>query len=69
MKDLIEALLIFQKYLPKDGYPTWCEHDVLHVCCSSTIVSNDDMLRLETLGFFKSDYEEQEFLSYKYGSC
>lgn len=30
MKDLIEALTIFQKYKDVD-YPTHCEHDVLYI--------------------------------------
>ena len=53
--------------MANEMYPTWCEHDVLHVCCDATIVSKDDIVRLDTLGFILDD--EGSFISFKYGSC
>lgn len=71
MDHLIEALTIFKKYVEPDSYaadyPTNCEHDVLSVCISPSLVSQDDLLRLGELGFMPDDYDG--FMSYKYGSC
>lgn len=44
MKDLIQALLIFNKY------------------------SKDDISKLEKLGF-EADYKNDDFFSYRFGSC
>lgn len=61
MEDLIQALLIFQKYLkPGDlGYdfPTECEHDELYVNVNPDIVSVEDKTILLELGFIPSEYE------------
>lgn len=67
MDDLIEALTILRKY-SDERFPTWCEHDKLHVCVSPEKVSEDDINKLGGLGF-KPDYEEDEFYSFKFGSC
>ena len=65
MKDLIEALQIFLKYT-QDRYPTNCNHDELRVSVDPTIVSEEDITRLEQLGFVA--YHE-DFISYRFGSC
>ena len=67
MKDLIEALLIFQKY--KDvAYPTHCDHDVLRIMAvGRDEVSAEDAVRLGQLGFFWS--EEDAWVSFKFGSA
>lgn len=61
MEDLINALLIFQKYIkPEDlayKYPTACEHDALSVNVNPDIVSVEDKTTLYKLGFFPSEYE------------
>ncbi len=54
MKDLIEALLIIQKYLknPDSKYPTSCEHDTLYVCeVNLCDMSLEDVHKLYNLGF------------------
>lgn len=54
MKDLIEALLILQKYLnnPDSEYPTSCEHDMLYVCdVNMKDIPVDDIHKLYDLGF------------------
>ena len=63
---LIEALNILLKYGDVQ-YPTHCEHDVLTVCVDPSIVSKDDIKRLDDLGFFVS--EEGCFKSFEYGSA
>ena len=69
MKDLIEALTILAKYMdPEERWPTHCEHDVLYVChVEPEDVSEEDMKRLDELGFFPND--ELGFQSYRFGSC
>jgi hypothetical protein len=65
VKDLIESFQIFSKYCDEE-YPTWCEHDALHVNVDESIVSEDDIKRLDELGFFVD--EEGGFKSYRFGS-
>lgn len=67
MKDLIEAFTILLKYGNPD-YPTHCEHDELYVNINPSLVSAEDKIRLDELGFFPSD-EHDGFTSYKFGSC
>lgn len=68
MNDLIEALQIFSKYT-NTKYPTWCEHDVMHICdVNPDEVSQEDLERLDDLGFFVSQ-EDGEFMSYRFGSA
>ncbi|MBQ9023848.1 MAG: hypothetical protein IJ105_01350 [Bacilli bacterium] len=68
MKDLIEALKIFEKYIGDEKYPTWAEHDEFGVCCRKEIMTEEDIKKLDELGFF---YDENYdcFVSFKYGSC
>lgn len=66
MDDLIEALTIFRKYANPD-YPTHCEHDTLWICIDPELVTDeDDIKRLDELGFFLSD---DGFQSFKFGSA
>lgn len=71
MSDLTEALTILLKYGDPD-YPIWCEHDALHVGIDAEEVSEKDKGRLEQLGFFLSEEEEEEvdggFISFRFGS-
>ena len=68
MKDLIEALTIFQKYTGPEDSLTSCEHDVMYVCVDPGTVGEADIARLDVLGF-KADRRNQCFQSYRYGSC
>lgn len=67
MSKLIETLQIFLKYGDK-RWPTNCEHDVLYVDIEPRLVSEDDIKRLEALGF-SIDEEGTGFYSYHFGSC
>ncbi len=65
MKDLLEAITIFLKY-GNPEYPTNCSHDEMYVNIDSELVSEEDTIRLEELGFF--DDRSGGFLSFKFGS-
>jgi len=68
MSDLIEALQIFVKY-KNDFSPIYCEHDILHIFISPSLVSKEDIKRLEELSF-KPYYEDDDcFYSLRFGSC
>lgn len=68
MKDLVEALSIFQKY--KDlQWPTHCEHDVLYIMgVTRDEVSGEDQGRLEELGFLWSESDDC-WESFRFGSA
>jgi hypothetical protein len=71
MNDLIEALQILAKY-GNPTFPTHCEHDVLFISpeISPILVSDEDINKLEELGFFVSvEYGEELFKSYRFGGC
>lgn len=68
MEDLIKAMNIFNKYIPDESYPTYCEHDVLRVNCNPELVSQEDIDELSELRF-SADYIENDFYSFKFGSC
>lgn len=67
MKDLIEALTIFLKY-DESRCPTGCEHDTLYVYVAPALVSSEDKVKLETLGFHADD-DEEHFYSFRFGSA
>lgn len=66
MKDLIEALQIMLKH-GDVAYPTHCAHDELHIYPNSMEFTEEEMKRLDELGFFPNDMGG--FMSFKYGSC
>lgn len=67
MNKLIEALQIFLKYGDPER-PTHCEHDVLFINIDAKKVSEEDVKKLNLLGFnYSQNYEC--FISYKFGSC
>lgn len=69
MKDLIEALQIFLKY-GNPYAPTHCEHDVLTVMIDPSDVSDEDIARLDELGFdVGSEYGQEMFTSFRFGSA
>lgn len=67
MTQLIEALQIFLKYADED-YPTGCEHDVLYVYVDPDVVTQEDVEKLEELGFSPAQFGGA-FESTKYGSA
>jgi hypothetical protein len=71
VKDLIEALQILAKYANDSRNPTHCEHDILTVVCVDPAkVSEEDVKRLDELGFFVSEeYGESQFHSFRFGSA
>ena len=70
MKDLITALQIFSKYTDTK-YPTHCEHDEMRIMeVDPALVSAEDKVELEKLGFFvSSECGEEFFISYRFGSA
>ncbi len=67
MEDLIKALQIFLKYGNPD-YPTHCEHDVLYVDINPEKVSEEDLKKLDKLGFIPDEEYDAGFKSYQFGS-
>lgn len=68
MKDLIEALQIFQQYANVNR-PTHCEHDVLMVVdVAQDAVSDGERIRLDNLGFFWDD-ESNTWSSFRFGAA
>lgn len=66
MKDLIEALTIMMK----NGdvkHPTHCSHDELNIYPKIMDFTDDEMKRLEELGFMPNDMGG--FYSFRFGSC
>lgn len=71
MKDLIEALTIFLKYLEdKNSHiATHCEHDELWIVeVGRSDVSAKDHARLDELGFFY-DEDDDSYKSFRFGSA
>lgn len=81
MSKLIEALQIFLKYGDPEC-PTHCEHDELTVVIDPELVSEEDLKKLDELGFFpnydktEEDFDiedhcegDRHFTSYQYGSA
>lgn len=67
MKDLIEALTIFLKYgNPRN--PSGCSHDEFRIYTDPGVVSDEDKVELERLGF-NSDEGSECFYSFRYGSA
>lgn len=71
MNELIEALMIFSKYLTESDYaykwPTSCYNGEMKVSVSPNVVSTQDIIKLQELGF-QPDYYWDNFISIKYGS-
>jgi hypothetical protein len=67
MKDLIEALQILLKYgNPRN--PTHCYDNILNVDINSEEVSEEDIKRLDELGFFIEE-DDDTFTSIRFGRC
>lgn len=71
MEDLIQALLIFSKYIDvKERWPTHCEHDIMMIMniAEESILSEEDNKEVVRLGFHWSD-EHDCWASYRFGSA
>ncbi len=68
MNDLIEALMILNKY-DNPPSPVHCEHDIMLIMVDPDLVSDEDKGRLEDLGVFVSTEHPECFASYKFGSA
>lgn len=66
LSELIQALQIILKY-GDTQYPTNCVHDALYVFPAQQ-VSEEDIIKLEALGFIPDDDIVESFISYKFGS-
>jgi hypothetical protein len=67
MEDLLKSIQIFLKYgNPRN--PSHCEHDCFMIAIDPEIVTEEDKIALEELGFVP-DFEFNSFISYRYGSC
>lgn len=68
MEDLIKALQILLKYDNKE-YPCGCEHDYFYIDINPELVSKEDIIELDKLGFsIDQEYGGDGFGSFKYGS-
>lgn len=67
MKHLIKALTILSKYTESE-YVTSCEHGMLYVHIDPKLVSEEDRIKLDAIGFY-ADYSSYNFTSFAYGSC
>ena len=69
IEDLIKALQIFLKYgNPRN--PSHCEHDYFYISINPELVSEEDIIELDTLGFFiDKEYGGEGFGSFRYSSC
>lgn len=65
MNDLIDALLIMLKH-GDVSHPTHCEHDKLHIYPNSMDFTDEELARLDEIGFYPDD--EHGFYSYRFGS-
>ena len=68
MEDLIKALQILLKY-DNPKHPTVCEHDTLYILVDPSMVSEEDITKLDKLGVHVDHEYGNSFLSYKYGSA
>jgi len=68
MEELIEALQIFLQYGNPDN-PTNCSYDYLWIDIDTELVSKEDIVKLDKLGFFIDEELGEGFGSFKYGSC
>lgn len=71
MKDLIESLQIFLKYTGDMDYPTHCEHDVMYCAhgFGPEVMSEEDVKRLDKLGWHWDGDDLECWLSFKFGSA
>lgn len=64
--DLIEGLTLLAQHGGLD--PLYCEHDKLTVMADPELFTPAELDRLSMLGFF-ADYQEDVFVSYRFGGA
>lgn len=70
MKDMIEVLNIFLKYVEDVEFPFHCEHDILYfgIEIDPEDIEEEDVKRLDELGvFYREEYDG--WVSFRFGSC
>jgi hypothetical protein len=65
--DLIEGLTLLAKHHTSDISPLHCEHDTLNVMADDQSFTDDEIARLEALGF--GVHSEGGFYSFRFGSA
>lgn len=66
--DLIEGLTLLAKHHTDDISPLHCEHDTLNVMADDEAFTDDEIARLDTLGFSVNS-DEGGFYSFRFGSA
>jgi hypothetical protein len=65
-RDLIEGLMLLSKGSVNPDSPLHCEHDKLWVCVLPESFTEDELAKLDALGFIP---HEDAFVSYRFGSA
>lgn len=66
--DLIEGLTLLATHQNNDASPFHCEHDELTVMADPDAFTDEEIARLDQLGFHAS-YLEEAFHSFRFGSA
>lgn len=66
--DLLEGLELLAQHPTDTVSPLHCEHDKLTVLADDSAFTDDELARLETLGF-DVDRSEGGFYSFRFGSA
>ncbi|MFJ4653785.1 hypothetical protein ACIP5Y_21170 [Nocardia sp. NPDC088792] len=67
-RDLLEGITILARHPDNDISPFHCEHDKLTVCANPADFTDEELERLDTLGFRVGD-DEESFDSFRFGSA
>lgn len=68
--ELIEGIALLAKHHNDSVSPFHCEHDTLTVCSDPSKFTREELARLEEIGFFAgSEYDDESFTSYRFGSA
>lgn len=66
--DLIEGLTLLAKHHTDDISPLHCQHDTLNVLADDEAFTDEEIARLDTLGFSVNN-SEGGFYSFRFGSA
>ncbi len=67
--DLLEGLALLARHPSNDISPLHCEHDTLTVMADSTKFTEEELARLDALGFTPDEDEPSTFYSFRFGSA